>query len=56
MPTGTCSLSKTKSYVWDGPTIKEANGYLIFILMGLIEVLKHQRAPDPHSKLSPIYG
>ena len=56
MPTGTYSSSETKSYLWDGPTIKEANGHLILILTGLIDVLKHQRAPNPHSKLSlPTY-
>ena len=52
---GTCSSTKTKSYVWDGPTIKEANRHLILILTELINVLKHRWAPDPHNKLSPTY-
>ena len=53
--TGTCSSSKTKSYLLDGLTTKNAHRHLILILTGLIDVLKHQRVPDPHSKLSSTY-
>jgi len=53
--TGTCSSSKTKSYLLDGLTTKNAHGHLILILTRLIDVLKHQRALDPHSKLSSTY-